>query len=52
MVGPSVFAVGLVATGHSAQLEHIVVDYTVVAVPDYTAVVPPFAAEVQTAAVL
>ena len=27
MVGPSVAVVGLVAAGHSAQLEHIVADY-------------------------
>ena len=49
MVGPSIDVVGLVASRCSAQLEHIVADYTVVAVPGYTVVVPPFAAEVQIA---
>ena len=34
------------------QLEHIVADYTVVALPGYTVVVPPSVAEVQTAIVL
>ena len=52
MVGPSVVVVGLVAARHIVKLEHIVADYTVVAVPGYTVVVPPSAVEVQTMAAL
>ena len=52
MVGSFVVAVGLVADGHSVWLENIVANYTIVAMPGYTVVVPPFAAEVQTAAVI
>ena len=48
MVGPSVAAMGLVFVGHSAWIEHIVANYTIVMVPGYTVVVPPFVADVQT----
>ena len=52
MVGSFVVAVGLVADGHSARLEHIVADYTIVMVPGYTVVVPPFVMKVQTMAAI
>ena len=43
---------GLVVVGHSARLEHIVADYTIVTVPGYTVAAPPFAVEVQITAVI
>ena len=46
MVGSSIATVVLVAAGYSAWIEHIAVDYTIVVVPGYTVVVPPFAAKV------
>ena len=48
MVGSFIAALGLVAAEHSAQLEHIVADYTIVMVPGYTTIVPSFVAEEET----